>query len=279
MTTRQDALEEIADIARRHSLTAADIAAHLSTTPAESKKAEGGGLVSKLLGYMGGILVFAGIGVYIAMFWEEMGTVARIAVTLGTGFMVFFLAVAAHRDEKYTKAATPLFLAAALLQPMGILVALREFSSGGNPSHGVIFMCFIMLLQQGLTFAATQRSVLAFTSIFFGSSLFFVLFDLLNWDDGFSATVLGTSLLMICHAAAKSRHRDITPFWFFISTLALQVGVFDMIRNSPVEILFLGLCAYLVFYSTSKAGRCFSPQPSACFAISAISRRSISPMC
>lgn len=254
MSAREEALNEIADIIARNKLTIGDVTAYLSRSP-EPKPAKDAGLLSKILGYMGGILVFSGIGVFLSMFWDDMNTATHIAVTLGTGFIVFLMAVSAARNERYERAATPLFLAAAFLQPMGIFVMLAEFSSGKDPRYGVLFMAAVMLAQQLLVFIATQRSVLAFTSIFFGGTLFLSLFDILGWDEDVSAAIIGFSMLCVCYAAGKSQHRSITPFWYLIGSGALLAGVFSIVQNSAIEIFYLGLCAFMIFLSTIAKSR------------------------
>ena len=255
MTARQDALDEIAAIARQNGLTISDIAARLTDAPALDKPTADGGLLSRILGYIGGILVFAGIGVFLSMFWDDMNAATRIAVTLGTGFVVFLMGVSACQNERYERAATPLFLAAGFLQPMGILVMLGEFSTGRDPRYGILFMAFVMLVQQGLVFIKTRRSVLAFTSIFFGATLLLSLFDILGWDEDFSASVIGLSLLCVCYAAGKSQHRSIVPFWYLTGSTAMLAGVFSIIMKSPAEILYPGLCALMIFFSTQAKSR------------------------
>ena len=50
------------------------------------------------------------------------------------------MAVVAARDARFERAATPLFRVATLLEPTGIIVMLREFSRGGDPAYGLLFM-------------------------------------------------------------------------------------------------------------------------------------------
>ena len=88
MDDRSEALAQIADSARRHSLTAAEIAHAIGEdTPAvagERDKRRRSVLVS-VLGFLGGTFVFAGIGVFIALQWNSMNSAARVIVTLGSG--------------------------------------------------------------------------------------------------------------------------------------------------------------------------------------------------
>lgn len=114
------------------------------------------------------------------MYWADFGSAARVIITLGKGFIAFIMAMMCLTDKKYERAATPLFLMAAILQPTGILVMLQEYSSGRDPRIGLIFMAIYMLIQQGATFIAKGHTVLAFSAILFGYIFFANLFDV--WD-------------------------------------------------------------------------------------------------
>ena len=136
MTAKKQALKEIAEIAREHDLTAAEVLEQLS--PSEEASDSKSSILTRLFGYLGGIFVLAGLGVFIEMQWEAMNSLARITVTLGSGIAAFVMALFAVGDERREKTATPLFLLAALLQPTGILVAIDEFSRGGDERHAIL---------------------------------------------------------------------------------------------------------------------------------------------
>ncbi|PKO53232.1 MAG: DUF2157 domain-containing protein, partial [Betaproteobacteria bacterium HGW-Betaproteobacteria-2] len=163
MTARQDALVEVVDTIRRHNLSLEEITEALRDGP-EIKEQQSSGILSRVFGYIGGIFVFAGLAIFIGMQWDVLGTAQRILLTLGSGFCVFIMALACTTNDRLEKAATPLFLVAALLEATGILVTLKEFSLGGDPAHGLLFLHFVMALQQGCAFIARQRSVLAVTT-------------------------------------------------------------------------------------------------------------------
>lgn len=254
MSTRQDALQEILTLARLNGLSAEDIVRAMGNKK-EAAVQETGGIISRLFGYIGGILVFAGICIFIGQLWDDFGSAARIAVTLGTGFAVFLFALAAIDHEKYDRAATPLFLIAALFQPSGIFVMLDEFSTGGKPEHGILFMSGVMLLQQALTFWQKKRTVLAFTSIFFGGMFFATLMDICDIDDEVISLCLGASVMFIAWALSQSPHRSISAFWYFIGSAMLLFGFGDIVEGTPAEPLFLGLSAFLIYLSTRARSR------------------------
>ena len=254
MSTKEDALHDIIALAKHNNITldeikhAMEAAPVLASTPSTS-------VLSKLFGYIGGIFVFAGIGVFISMYWDDFGSAARVIVTLGTGLVAFFMALACLTDKRYERAATPLFLIAAILQPTGILVMLQEYSSGGDARDGLIFMSAYMLIQQGAIFWSKRRTVLAFSAILFGGILFANVFDVWDLDEKLIGSVIGASLICIAYALQQSKHLAIAPFWYFIGAMILMWSVFEAVENTPFELVYLGLAALLIFLSTYVRSR------------------------
>jgi len=244
---REEALLEIAKLARTHGLTLDDIRQAM-TEPNNQKQSSG--IVARLFSYVGGIFIFAGISVFISMYWRDFNSEARVVVTLGVGFAAYILALVCLGDKNYQRAATPLFLISSILQPMGILVMLDEYSMGGDRRYGILFMTAYMLLQHGLTFWTKQRSLLAFGAIFFGATFFVTLFDIWAFKPNLISTVIGISLICLAYALHQSRHAAIAGFWYFVGSAMFLWALFDLIRDTPLEIAFLGLAALMIFLST-----------------------------
>ena len=247
MADREEALLEIVKLARSHRLTLDDITKAMSS-PASQKPSSS--IVSRLFSYIGGIFIFAGIGVFVSMYWRDFNSEARVIVTLGVGFAAFLMALVCLSDKNYERAATPLFLISLIFQPVGILVMLSEYAVGGDPRNGILFMTAYMLLQQTLTFWAKQRTMLAFGAVFFGTMFFVTLFDIWDFKPNLIGSVIGASLLCIAYALNQSRHNAISGGWYFVGALMFLWAVFDMVKNTPFEILYLGLAAFLIFVST-----------------------------
>ena len=73
--TKQEALDIIAGLAVTHQLTADDITARLivdGTTTIQGQRS----ILMKLLSYLGGLLIFAGLGIFVAMQWDGMSSAA-----------------------------------------------------------------------------------------------------------------------------------------------------------------------------------------------------------
>jgi Predicted membrane protein (DUF2157) len=254
MSDKQDALIEVVDLIRRHGLTLDEVSSALEGGP-RYETAKSSSMLSRLFGYIGGTFVFVGLAIYVGMRWDDLSPLGRIMVTLGPGFCIFILALVCSTDTRLERAATPLFLVAALVQPAGILVMLREYSQGGDPEHGLLFMNVVMLLQQACTFVARQRTVLAFTTIVFALGFLTTALDLMDASHHVIGIVLGTSLICIAWSLDQSRHRSIAGFWYFCGGAALLIASYDWLRRTPIELLFMGLACGVIFLSTVARSR------------------------
>lgn len=254
MSQKDDALQEIVTIAQNNKLTLADIAAALTPDMAQKEKRDSN-IIGRVFNYLGGILVFAGVCIFVDMFWDGFGSVTRVLVTLGTGFAAFLFALAAMDDKKYDRATTPLLIIAALFQPAGIFVMLDEFSSGGKPEHGILFMAALMVIQQGATLWHKKRTILAFTTTLFATIFMVTLFEEMNMPEELNAIITGLALLVTGWAMSKSPHYPISGFAYFCSSAALMFGVYDVVKNSMIDFIFLALSTFFVYASTVARSR------------------------
>jgi Predicted membrane protein (DUF2157) len=246
---RADAVQTIVALARRHEITAEEIAAALGEPVAESAKRRSQAVLVRVLGVLGATFVFAGVAAFIALQWESLGPAARVIVTLGPGIAAFVLAVLAVRDPRFEKMATPLFLVTAALEPTGMAVALDEFGSGGDWRHAGLLISGTIGVQMALTFGALRKSSLLFLTVLFAEIFWWTTFDLLDVDGGPTALVLGSSLLLASVGIDRTRYANITPFWYFVGSAAFLAGLFDVVERTPLELLFLAAAASLVYLS------------------------------
>jgi len=254
MSLKDDALQDIVALAQHNRITLAEIAQALDASSVQPNAAPAS-VLSKLFGYVGGIFVFAGIGVFISMYWDDFGSASRVIITLGSGLVAFVMGLVCLTDQKYERATTPLFLMASVLQPTGIMVMLQEYSSGGDVRHGLLFMAAYMLVQQGATFWAKQRTVLAFSAVLFGCIFFANLFDIWDVDEKLIGIAIGSSLLCIAYAMQQSKHMAIAPFWYFVGAVLLLWSMFELVENSLLEPVYLGATAFIIFLSTYVRSR------------------------
>ena len=246
--TRDEALAEIVELARRHAITASDIGAALKDSPAQ-----GPNKASLFFAAVGGIFIISGIGAFIAMFWDQMNSASRVIVTLGSGLAVFAMGVGAAKseNERYRRASTPLLLIAGFLQPTGLFVLIKEyFHHGNDPRYAALLVFGVMLVQQLVVFIATRRPVLLFFAILFGGSFFATVFNLLGVPNEWSAIIIGASLLCIAYGLSGFGYRNLSAAGFFFGGGFFLGGMFDVLRHSPLELLYLGLTCFMVYVST-----------------------------
>ena len=67
--------------------------------------------------------------------------------------------------------------------------------------------------------------------------------------------VIGTSLLFIAYALNQSKHSAIAAFWYFIGSIVQLWSVFEVVKRSPLEPFYLGVCALIIFISTYVRSR------------------------
>ncbi|KTD48707.1 hypothetical protein Lrub_1058 [Legionella rubrilucens] len=252
---RDEALVEIVTMAKRHHLTPDEIAAAFNASPTQQREEASSQLLKNMLGYLGGILIFAGICIFIAMKWADISIPSRIMLTLGVGLCLFIMGITCTRYVHYERAATPLFLIAALLQPIGMAVFLSEYAKVDNPSKGVLIVSLIFMLQQGLVFLATRKTVLLFTTVLFSLSFFVAAFDLLEVPYRTAWLLLSVSLLCVTWVINHSPYQAIASLLFFIASLAFFTVTFDIVRNQPYEIFYLGLTCAMIFLAIAAKNR------------------------
>jgi hypothetical protein len=81
------------------------------------------------------------------------------------------------------------------------------------------------------------------------------LFDILDINEKLIGVVVGTSLLFIAYALNQSKHIAIAAFWYFIGSVVLLWSVFESVKHSALEPLYLGVCALMIFVSTYVRSR------------------------
>ena len=251
MDDRARALQEIVTLAQHHGLRSSDIAAALGEQAPSSAEASTRrqGVLVRVLGFLGGTFVFAGIGVFIALQWESLNSAARVVVTLGPGVAAFALAVLSARDTRFAKATAPLLLVAAALEPTGMAVAFEEYGSGGDWRIAVLIIAATMALQFGGTFASLRRSTPLFVAMAFTIMFWWTAFDLADVDGGLTAAILGGSMVLAAVGIDRTPHRDITPVWYFLGSVAFLGGFFDLLERSPLELFFVAVAAGFVYLS------------------------------
>lgn len=250
MYSRTDALDLIKSLIATHNFTQTEIIELF----APDKKSSN--LLQKIMIYLGGVFIFTGIAIYSYLIWSNLDSLSRVILTLGSGFISFLLGLFCLSDARYTKAATPLFIIAAFLQPAGLFVFMDEYlPHTGNFAKAACFVFSFMTLQQITTFMATKRTSLLFFSIFFYYGAITSLLSILEIDTLMAPLGLGICGLITIWGVAKTEHISIAPFYYFCFSILTATAAFETLESTHYDVLLLGVAAGLIYLSTLAASR------------------------
>lgn len=262
VTDKPSALENIAQLMRKYAITPAevDVAFHApiaSRTVAAPRNK--GDIAKTLFIYLGAIFILAGISTYVGTFWESMGGVMRVFMTLGVGYILLIVLVSALREDKYPRLILPLALAAVLMMTGGLFVLIHEaFPHGDNWRLAVLAVFAVMALHQGALLGKFRLTVLALTTLFFVYGFMQVGLDMLGVPFAYVAIVLGASLLLVATALEKSPFPVLAEPALLIAILWLNSGLFERIAQATSTSwagLVTGVCVMLAAYGLHQAGR------------------------
>jgi hypothetical protein len=232
---KPSALQSIIRFMRDYEITPAEVeAAFHAPAASHAPTARSAGSVARTLFiYLGAIFILAGVSVYIGTFWNTMGSVMRVLVTLGVGYILLVVLVSALHEQKYPRLILPLALASAFVMTGGWFVLIHEvFPQGNNWRAAALAVFGVMAVHQGALFGRYRLTVLAFTTLFFVYAFMQVGLDLLDVPTDYIAIVLGASLFLVATALEKTPHRILSEVALFIAVCWLNAGLFDRVATA-----------------------------------------------
>ena len=145
------ALASITQLMRTYDIAPAEVEAAFHAPPAADRSpAQRRHVARTLFVYLGAIFIVAGISVYIATFWDTMGSSMRVLVTLGVGYILLVVLVSALHEQRYPRLIVPLGLASAFVMTGGWFVLIHEvFPHGDNWRAAALAVFGVMAAHQG----------------------------------------------------------------------------------------------------------------------------------
>lgn len=252
-SSKQTALQDIASLAQKHDISIEEIGAALTKEALKSKDSK---WLTYLLGYLGAAFIFGGLGLLIAMIWDDLGSASRVIITYGPGLVAFTLGIMVLSDKKYEKASTPLFLKSAILLPTGMFVFLHEYAEGDDAQLAAMVIFGLLAFQFFAAFLKLNRTSLLFFNYLFWNGSIGILMDRTGVPGEILGITMGLSILIFAWSIDKTPHRAISAFWYFIGSIGFLWSVFDLIEGFfPIDILFLPLTIFMMLLSTRTKSR------------------------
>lgn len=260
VTDKPGALKYITQLMNTYDITPTEVETAFDTTATTTTTTRSKGNIAKtLFAYLGAIFILAGVGTYIGMFWNSMGGVMRVLVTLGVGYSLLIVLVSALHENKFPKLILPLTFASVFMMTGGWFVLIHEvFPQGDNWRAAVLFVFGMMILHQGALFGKYRRTAQALTVLFFVYGFLDVGLDMLGVPIPYIAIVLGASIFLVGTALEKTSHRVLTEPALLIGVIWLNSGLFDriaMVTSTNWASLITGVCVMFAAYGLQKAER------------------------
>jgi hypothetical protein len=254
--SQQEGLKQVVGLMETHNLSVGNVRAAVNANKKGNKEERNrsrGEIILRLFTYLGGTLIFAGLGVFIETIWADIGSLPRVIVTFGSGFTAYLLGMVFTADKRFEKAATPAFIISFLLQPIGLFVFLDEYFSGGEPALGSMLVFGLLTIQQGLTFVKFRRPALLLFTLLYGTGFFISATEYFDIERGISALIIGTFLFFTSVDLQKrTDFKDLTPVFFIISTIFFFSGLYHYIGQTVLDPIGLSVTLTMLAYAVIR---------------------------
>lgn len=265
---KQTLLESVSTLAAAGDLSEAELTAAFREGVG-GEAAERQTRYSTVLYFIGGGVVVMGIVALIAQVWDDLGSVMRVAVTLGPGIAAFTAGALLSRRRWLGAAGPAFFLIAALVLPFGLAVTLDE--AGFQPER-FGWQSLISVVLMG-AFAAVyllfRSNALLLYAIGFATWAFFAI---TGWIAGpnpgfgdleffeYRALAVGLSYLLLAYSFADTPRRELSGIFYGFGALAflgaaLALGGWRPSQNVFWEVVFPGLVFAVIYASVHLRSR------------------------
>lgn len=225
--------------------------------------------LSKVLYYIGGLIVVLGIAFLIFQNWDALNDASRILTTLGTGIVAYLIGLFVDRNPQARHFAMPFYLIALLVIPIGLHVTLEiaeiDVDTAGWQSVISTFLLFFALMSA----LFLKHWMFKVFSVIYGTWLFFAFAEFLMGDhqlldepDFFAYRFLVTGLsyfLFGYYLDRQKRETFVGALYGFGLLLflvgGLVLGGWQPDHNLFWEIVYPGIALAVVFLSVYLRNR------------------------
>jgi hypothetical protein len=181
MIHKEDVIHEIKILASRKGITKEEVVAAyedgILMEPPPVQIEEKNTMVSKILYYVGGAVVVAGIAIYAGQKWETFNSVTRIAITLGSGVAMFVSAVFLQQTKQTIGVANAFHFIGGLLIPIGLYVMLYEYFGDIFPNSVHSIVMGALMISYLVSYKTFKSLILLIFAIVFGTLFYFAVVE------------------------------------------------------------------------------------------------------
>lgn len=228
--------------------------------------------MSEILYYLGGLIVFVGIAIFVGERWQTLTSAVKVLATLGAGIVLYVSAILLSQYRSLERATIGLHLAAALLIPGGIFVALD--AANISITLGISTLVSLVLFAFYLsTYFMYKKNLFLFLSILFGTGLYFLFTDYLlgerpifyNTDFNlYRGLVVGLAHMFFGYEFSRQPNRapSLVGFLNSIGTIIALGTAFALMgpqadKNIFWELIYPALALGVIFLSIKVKSRAY----------------------
>ncbi len=222
--------------------------------------------LSRILSFVGGGIVFAGIVVFVAQFFEDLGTIARLLVTLGSGVGAFVVAVLLGLYKRFGHVSQAFYLIAALVFPLGLFVLFLDVLDMHDISLVNVLVSLVLSALFAVSYFVIKRNQLFVVFVTLFVLWFLYAFLVAFLPDSFrsetlfdiyaySTVAVGVALTLIGFAFRISSLARLTPIYYSLGSIATLGATLAL--GGVWDVLFAGLIFSVFFLSIYVNSRTF----------------------
>ncbi len=245
---KQQALSQITRLMQQHQISIAEIPGAAARRQGPFNRIT----VSRVLSTLAGVFLIAGLLILVALQWQEMHSLARIGVSLGSGISIF---LAAWYWPRLASLFAPLMVLSATLQVCGMLVLLHELAGSGDSTTAMFISFSLGAAVQGVAYRLRGKVTSAMLGIILASLSLSQGLSLMNLSATHIVLVAGISWLLSAILLQNTRAAAVTPGMFFLGGSATLFCIWEMAHRSFWEPVLPLLACALIALSVWRRSR------------------------
>lgn len=227
--------------------------------------------IAEILYFIGGAIVFIGIGILIYQNWAALNVFTRILATLGSSIAAYIVGLLLSRYEKLDGVSQAFYLISALVAPIGLAIVFDEAGVDIGEHSVQALISGILLATYLLSYIIFRKTLFIVFSVMFGTWLFFSFTSWLvgsrpHFDEAefyeYRILLVGLSYILLGYAfdqrGIEALSRWLYGFGIFgFLGAALALGGWSPDQHIFWELVFPGLSLGAIFLSIHLKSRAF----------------------
>ncbi|MDZ7726217.1 MAG: DUF2157 domain-containing protein [Candidatus Campbellbacteria bacterium] len=198
-------------------------------------RSDGGFSLTRIASILGAAIVITGLALFVVQIWEDIGSVARVVITLGLGFLLGTLGSVLLKRERGEDVGAAFHFLGGVLIPIGIFTTFAEL---GLESIWLRVIAFAVLgISYGLLSLAHKSAVLTFFAILNGTSTLYLwlhatvdnIFESeyeIRWAYQYLSMAVGIGYLVLSQKFQATWNRRLTGLLLFFGSLMFLGAAF-----------------------------------------------------